>query len=593
MKKKLLSMMTLLLCAVLGMQAQTTIYSWEGGADGATETGGTAAWVNGTGDASRLNYKNGDYYTMCLNGKKANVNDTEASNNASKMVITLDQAVAEGDEIAFTAYINKNESKKASAYILFENGAAIEGEVFSDESNIDPAFGNPPTTKTTTVTAAAAGSKTITLTRSQAGTNLFITKLVITRAGGGSDEAKPAITFEAGAAERTVSVTLSAIGKKASIDWGDGTKEELEAVADSWGDVSDIEFTGTPKGTVKVYGDDIVGFTSYTAMTDGVVVDGITSIDVSNASALTNLDVHNNLLTTIDLTKNVALKLIDVSANKLTAVDFSANTAATKVQMMNNAITTFKVASSVTDLRVSNNPLGTLDLTPYTNIKSLYALNCELTEVNLGTSNVAKPYFSLNNNKLTKVDASKQTELSNGSLFLMNNNLTELLLPEKVKTVNITDNRFDLASLYALTTSSAITTLTAAKMQDYVIAETINGSIDLSSQATVGDKASTIKWYAEDGTELVEGTDYTAEAGVYTFIKEQAGKVYATLLNADALPKLTTAIKTTQATVTVATGISTAKAEGAKAMIFNLAGQRLDAPAKGLNIIGGKKVMVK
>ncbi len=185
--KKFFTLIAVALVAA-GVNAQSVIYSWEGGADGATETGGTAAWVNGAGDASRLNYKNGDYYTMCLNGKKANLNDTEASNNASKMVITLDQAVAEGDEIAFTAYINKNESKKASAYILFENGAAIEGEVFSDESNIDPAFGNAPTTKTTTVTAEAAGSKTITLTRSQSGTNLFITKLVITRNGGAAVE---------------------------------------------------------------------------------------------------------------------------------------------------------------------------------------------------------------------------------------------------------------------------------------------------------------------------------------------------------------------------------------------------------------------
>jgi hypothetical protein len=30
-----------------------------------------------------------------------------------------------------------------------------------------------------------------------------------------------------------------------------------------------------------------------------------------------------------------------------------------------------------------------------------------------------------------------------------------------------------------------------------------------------------------------------------------------------------------------------------KTLIFNLAGQRLTAPRKGLNIINGKKVMVK
>ena len=43
------------------------------------------------------------------------------------------------------------------------------------------------------------------------------------------------------------------------------------------------------------------------------------------------------------------------------------------------------------------------------------------------------------------------------------------------------------------------------------------------------------------------------------------------------------------------TGISDVNADvnTGKAVIFNLAGQRLDAPQKGLNIINGRKVMVK
>ena len=152
-------------------------YSWESPAGEPIQWGGTIAYVNGDGD--RLNYLNSGYYTICLNGKKANLNDETASANAGKMVITLDKAVAEGDTIAYTAYITKNESKKASAYILFENGTDAEGEVFGDEANIDATFNGVPTLKYTVVPAGAAGSKTITLTRSQTGTNLFITKLQI------------------------------------------------------------------------------------------------------------------------------------------------------------------------------------------------------------------------------------------------------------------------------------------------------------------------------------------------------------------------------------------------------------------------------
>ena len=398
-----------------------------------------------------------------------------------------------------------------------------------------------------------------------------------------------AIKLTAGAVERTITVGLSAAGK-VSVDWGNGEKVEQEAAAayDGWDNA--LEFTGTPSGEVKIYGDSITYLEAWTKMTDGVVVDGISAIDLSNATALTSLDIHNNLLESVDLTKNVALNKINVSANKLTAIDFSANTAATDIRVNANQITNFVLPQSVSTLYLSDNPLGTLDLTPYTTIKSLYALNCGLTEANLGNNNVAKCYFSLNNNKLTKLDASAQTALSNGSLFLMNNNLTEVKLPATVKTLNITGNKFNLASLYALTISATITTLTAASMQDYEIAETINDSINLSEQTVLGEAVSTVKWFTEDGTELVEGTDYKVANGVFTFIKAQEKKVYATLLNAEALPKLTTAIKTTLATVNVTetTGIHTQTVDGSN-VIYNLKGQRIAAPVKGLFIRNGKK----
>ena len=311
---------------------------------------------------------------------------------------------------------------------------------------------------------------------------------------------------------------------------------------------------------------------------------------MTNATELEDLEVNSNNIVSIDLSKNTALKSLNIATNDLTSIDLSANTALTKVTMNDNKLTDFKLANGVQTIYLSNNPLGTLDLSPYTTIKSLYALNCGLTSVNLGENNVAKCYFSLNNNKLTTIDASKQTELKNGSLLLLNNNLSEVKLPAVVKALNVTGNKFTLASLYELTNSATITSLTAASMQDMVIADAINESIDLSAQATLGTNASTIKWFQKDGTELAEGTDYTVENGVYTFIKEQADSVYATLLNTEALPKLTTAIKTTLAKVTpvVANGINTVATGRKTGVVYNLKGQRIAAPRKGLYIMDGK-----
>ncbi|MBR1932489.1 MAG: hypothetical protein IJ841_02250 [Prevotella sp.] len=179
--KKILSLLSLLMLCIVGTSAQTTLYSWESPGGVVAETGGTIAYVNG--DGNRLNYKNGSYYTICLNGKKANINDADPSANAGKMVLTLDQPLATGDEIAFTAYITKNTSTSASPYVVFETGTTIDGPEFSDAENIDASFGGAPGTKIVEVPESANGSKTITLTRSKTGTNLFIIKLVITRQG--------------------------------------------------------------------------------------------------------------------------------------------------------------------------------------------------------------------------------------------------------------------------------------------------------------------------------------------------------------------------------------------------------------------------
>ena len=179
----------------------TTIYSWESPDGTVVETGGTATYENGDGD--RLNYKQSfkiseevtvNYYTMCLNGKKVNIDDATASANAGHMLITLNEELKEGDEIAITAFLNKNESKKSSAWVVFEKGDPIDSGDFSDESNLGLDNTLSPTTKTITVAAGNAGSKTIKLTRGTAGTNLFITKLTITRAA--SSEPEPTTTDE-------------------------------------------------------------------------------------------------------------------------------------------------------------------------------------------------------------------------------------------------------------------------------------------------------------------------------------------------------------------------------------------------------------
>lgn len=178
---------------------ENAIYFWESPDGTPVEKGGKIEYMNGDGD--RLNYANAGYYTICLNGKKANINDDAPSANAGHMLLTLDQALEVGDVIEITAYRNKNaDGKNASIMFYFENGAEWADtksfvNILSDDENADwDNDGSTPNTNTWEITAAEAGSKTIKMTRNSASTNLFITKFVITRGGASGIENVEVVT---------------------------------------------------------------------------------------------------------------------------------------------------------------------------------------------------------------------------------------------------------------------------------------------------------------------------------------------------------------------------------------------------------------
>jgi len=165
--------------AVEPQPVEGLIYSWEGAADGATEEGGEIA---GGGDEDRINYSQAGFYTICLRGK--------ADYSTQYVTITLDEGstINAGDEIAITAFRNKNETgKKAGAKMQFDNDASVTTGDGTEFVNLNAAvetsdeYGTEPNTVTVTVPEGVVGSKTIKITRSQTGTNLFITKLQVTK----------------------------------------------------------------------------------------------------------------------------------------------------------------------------------------------------------------------------------------------------------------------------------------------------------------------------------------------------------------------------------------------------------------------------
>ena len=416
------------------------------------------------------------------------------------------------------------------------------------------------------------------------------------------------LTAEVTDAERTFEFgSAVAEENKISIDWGDGTVVEgatITGVYDGW-DVPTTSVTGTPKGSgeIKIYATGAICYFDCVSKVDGP---GITTLDVSKATELTELYANGNKLTSFDGSKLGKLSKLYLNNNSLTEVTLPASL--TYLQLANNKLTSFDGSNltAVSSLYVSENAsLTTLDVSGMSALKSLYALNCGLTSINVGALTTAKAFINVNGNLLETLDLSEATGLENGTLHARDNNLTEIKFPAKVKTANIQNNKFTLATV---PTTANVTNLNYAPQQDMVI-EDINETIDLSAQNNLTGfaaeaKATAYTWIAEDGTALVAGTDYTEEAGKFTFIKEQTQKVYCTMTT-EALPKFTGAnvFKTTAVAVTaVASGIENIEASAALVGdIYSVDGKLIKRGAavsempKGLYIVkttAGKAVKV-
>ncbi len=440
------------------------------------------------------------------------------------------------------------------------------------------------------------------------GANVFKTVAVAVTVKAGEEPAQePVITLtaEVDGAERTFEFGSAVEGEnKISIDWGDGTIVEgatITGVYDGW---ETTPVTGTPKGNgeIKIYATGAICYFDCVSKVDGP---GITKLDVSKATELTELYANGNKLTSFDASMLEKLSKVYLNNNLLTGASLPSSV--TYLNISNNKLASFDGGSltSVTTLYLSDNALGTLDVSNMPALKSLYAINCGLTSFNAGALTTAKAYISVNNNLLETLDVSEATGLENGSLFAMGNNLTEVKLPNvKVKAVNISKNKFTLATIPA---TANVTTLTYAPQQDMVI-EDINETIDLSAQNNLTGfaaeaKATVYTWLTEAGDTLVAGTDYTEEAGKFTFIKEQAQKVYCTMTT-EALPKFTGAsiFKTVAVAVTaVASGIENVEAAELAGDIYSVDGKLIKRGAavsempKGLYIVktaAGKAVKV-
>lgn len=135
---------------------------------------------------------------------------------------------------------------------------------------------------------------------------------------------------------------------------------------------------------------DLTGLEAFIAVTHFAVGSNlITSIDVSNNTALFVLDVENTQITSIDISNNTALTDLNLFNNQLTSVDVTNNTALKKLYLHRNQLTSIDVSNNpeLTYLDCWENQLTSLDVSNNHELTYLACFSNQLTSLNVANGN--------------------------------------------------------------------------------------------------------------------------------------------------------------------------------------------------------------
>ena len=227
-------------------------------------------------------------------------------------------------------------------------------------------------------------------------------------------------------------------GEIITIDWGDGTVEELKSFEypdrDENGEDEIRYVIGNDEdyedGIRHVYSNDKL----YTITIKGKIKalftgegDYISSLDVSKCTALTDLDCGGNNLTSLDVSKNTALTQLSCYGNNLTSLDVSKNTALTRLYCGGNNLTSLDISKNTALIRLScsSNNLTLLNVSGCTALTELECWDNNLTSLDVSGC-TALTRLDCRSNNLTSLNVSGCTALE--YLVGSDNNLTSSAL---------------------------------------------------------------------------------------------------------------------------------------------------------------------
>ena len=247
---------------------------------------------------------------------------------------------------------------------------------------------------------------------------------------------------------------------------------------------------------------------------------GLTSIKLPVAPNLTDLNLEGNELTDINLSAFPNLNFISLTGNKIKTFDLS--------QAPNLGIA-YLSSNKMKEIKLNNPKLWNLDLS-----------DNDLESVSLDKLPMLEQLW-LNANKLTKVDVSKNT------------NLTVL---------NVVGNRLKFSTMPLPSNNGKPFNRYSYNLQAPIDVKCVNGKVDLSSEAVVGGEMTTYHWFIGNvtyrdgelrGEKLELNEEYTLENGVTTLKLDKTFTNLVCVMANDNFPNAL--IYTNYITFTPATGI--------------------------------------
>ncbi|MGN0234953.1 MAG: hypothetical protein ACI4BD_01360 [Paludibacteraceae bacterium] len=245
----------------------------------------------------------------------------------------------------------------------------------------------------------------------------------------------------------------------------------------------------------------------------------VSSIDLKQLNSLKELTLSNTSLYSIDLTYNRLLEVLDLSHNNLTTLNLEGETDYFNKNLLHTLDISYNSISN-TGYYADN-----FKLSPLLAMLHFNAAHNQLGDIDFSDADNLVT-LDVSDNEMERLDFQHCSSLD--TVRASNNQLTEIILPEEdnIRYMDITDNLFTLANLPRHNDKLTEAGYLYAPQADIQIA-TMGPCADLSKQlVTINDQNTVLNWRKEDGTALVEGTDYSMNNGFTRFLDEELGTVY-------------------------------------------------------------------